>query len=473
MIRTGSARIPWAWILGLSFPIGVFAFVEKCSGTALTFTVRKFVADPALITLLGSINLAFNILVGPWVAWKSDRIRSARGRRKPFIVAGLLLLAPALVLMPLANSLATLVPVILLYQFAVDFGFSGPWNPLYYEIVPPPQRGRAVAVNRLSSVVARLFFNFVLIGRFDEVNPVKLTGGLAGRAASRLTGEQLIYFLAAAFVLAVAVFVIVFVRERPAEADSVPAAEPDAPRGARATLGTFLSAVFGSRRARLLCLLVLAAATTQIGLGQLQPLLITEQFGYTKRALGHMHGIIILLEIGVVLPLIAWLLDRTDRFRIFQVGLGLATLQPLAYWAYATFLAPGGIPPIPAIIAFTAVGAMARTATLLSLEPLVFDLSPSDRLGTFHSGFLMVRGVTALLLMNGVGLWVKGYSAVFCEPLKINYLSGFLYVGVCGLLGCLATAYVAAQRRRGHLAALHSAMPRRGVGCRCLPGAPR
>jgi len=55
MILTRTARIPWAWVLWMSLPVGVFAFVEKCSGTALIFTMRKFIADPALISLLGSV----------------------------------------------------------------------------------------------------------------------------------------------------------------------------------------------------------------------------------------------------------------------------------------------------------------------------------------------------------------------------------------------------------------------------------
>ena len=32
----------------MSLPVGVFAFIEKCSGTAMIFRLRKFVADPAL-----------------------------------------------------------------------------------------------------------------------------------------------------------------------------------------------------------------------------------------------------------------------------------------------------------------------------------------------------------------------------------------------------------------------------------------
>jgi hypothetical protein len=536
MIETRSTRIPWAWVFWMSLPVGVFAFIEKCSGTALLFTMRKFIADPALISLLASVNIAFNFLVAPFVAWKSDRLRTRWGGRKPFIVAGLLLLAPALIALPLASSLWTLLPAILLYQFAVDFGFTGPWSPLYYEIVPQQQRGRAVAINRLLSVTARLSFNFLLIGRFDEVNAIKLNSGLGSTTSLNVTGEQLIYWLAAALVLAAAVFVMLFVRETaPREVvgtetfdgndsngglarphpDPLPRGEgtakahtrffgrlfgqssrgftiktaSDSPspwgegrgEGGRDPAQTsnskkktepphvgcytnkiaplsayfpgreFFRSVFGSTRARLLCLLVLASVTAQVGLGQLQPLLITEQFGYTKRALGHMHGIIILLEIGLVLPVMAWLLDRVDRFRLFQTGLALATLQPLAYWLYVKFAAPAQIPPVSAIITFTALGAVAKTATLLALEPMLFNLTPPALLGTFNAGFVVSRGLATVLLMNGVGLWVKVWSSLFCAPLKFDYLSGYLYVFACGLGGCLLARYVGAQRRRGAL----------------------
>ena len=420
---------------------------------------------PALISLLGSVNIAFNFLVAPFVAWKSDRLRTRWGRRKPFIVAGLILLVPSLVVLPLVPNLWTLVPAILLYQFAVDFGFTGPWNPLYYEIVPPPQRGRAVTMNRLTSVIARLFFNFVLIGRFDEVNAVKLTPGFGKLAALHLTGEQLIYFLAAALVLASAVFIVLFVRESPLATDENATVQPK-PLSAFWPGWEFFQNVFGSTRARLLCLLVLASVAAQVGLGQLQPLLITEQFGYTKQALGNMHGIIILLEIGLVLPLMAWLLDRADRFRLFQAGLWLAALQPLAYWLYVKFAAPQQIPPVPAVIGFTALGALARTATLLSLEPLLFDLTPPDLLGTFNAGFVVARGLATVLLMNGVGLWVKIWSGIFCAPLKFDYMSGYLYVFACGLAGCLLALYVGAQRRRGKLPAVENIVSLEATGQR-------
>jgi len=169
-----------------------------------------------------------------------------------------------------------------------------------------------------------------------------------------------------------------------------------------------------------------------------------------------MHGIIILLEIGLVLPLMAGLLDRMDRFRLFQAGLWLAALQPLAYWLYVKFAAPQQIPPVPAVIGFTAVGALARTATLLSLEPLLFDLTPPKLLGTFNSGFLIARGLATVLLMNGVGLWVKLYSGYFCAPLKFDYMSGYLYLFACGLAGCLLALYVGVQRRRGWLPPIES-----------------
>ena len=72
-IRTqDDGRVPWAWALAMSLPVGMSAFVEKCSGTAMTFTLKKFISDPSFIVFLGSMNIAFGVLVAPWVAWRSD-----------------------------------------------------------------------------------------------------------------------------------------------------------------------------------------------------------------------------------------------------------------------------------------------------------------------------------------------------------------------------------------------------------------
>ncbi|MFA5203551.1 MAG: MFS transporter [Lentisphaeria bacterium] len=442
-VLTQQARISWRWVVLMALPVGVFAFVDKVSGTAMTFTLRKFIADPALISLLGSLNIAGNFLVAPLVAWKSDRWRGG-WRRKPFIIIGLSLLVPALIAMPLAPNIWVLGATILLYQFAVDFGFTGPWKPLYYEVVPSGQRGRAAVVNRLASVTARLGFNFVLIGQFDDRHTMKLNHALLGHNVLALTGEQVVYFLAAALVAAVLLFVVFWVKEEPVAAPALQAP---------VTACGFFNDVFRPAASWRLYLLVFAGAAAAVGLAQLQPLLITEQFGYTKRALGNLHGVIILLEIGLVLPVMAWLSDRIDRLTLFRVGMVLATVQPLAYWCFVRFVAVNQIPSVTAIIAFSAFGALARTAAALSLDPLLFDLAPRNRLGALNSGFLIVRGLTTVLLMNGVGLWVK-YAPQRPGPAGgYDYLSGYLYVFLCGLLGCAAAWLVAAQRRRTESAA--------------------
>ncbi len=65
MIRTGQERMSW-WSVGfMAIPAGVAMFVEMCSLSALTFTMRKFITDPALITFVGSANLACNFLIAP------------------------------------------------------------------------------------------------------------------------------------------------------------------------------------------------------------------------------------------------------------------------------------------------------------------------------------------------------------------------------------------------------------------------
>ena len=109
VIRTLQKRIHWWAVVLLTSTTSVGVMVEALSAAPLTFTIRKFTADPALISFIGSINLAFSFLVAPYVSWKSDRIWTRWGRRKPFLIGGWSILILALLACPVAPSLWLLI----------------------------------------------------------------------------------------------------------------------------------------------------------------------------------------------------------------------------------------------------------------------------------------------------------------------------------------------------------------------------
>ncbi len=437
-IYPGQSKIRWGWLVLLSIPVAAFAFVEKCSGTALTFTLKKYLSNPAWILCIGSLNSLFAVIVAPWVAYRSDSVRTFLGRRKTFIAAGFTLVAVSLVLIPGSSNLVLLIAVIVMYQFAVDLGYTGPWNPLYFDLVPKEQRGRAMVINRYASIAARFVFMFFLIGRFDENVGAKMASAALSRSRwASLTGEQVIYFSAAVLVVVSLAIVLVFVREQ------------DRPREKRERMGlqAYLRQMFLTRRNRLLCVLVVSSVLMATQPMNLRPLLITEQFGYTKHMLGNMHGITMLANTVLILPLLVVFIDRLDKFKLFTGCLLLSTLHPAVFWAYVKYLAPQGIPPVSAIIAFNVADAVFDRTALLALWPFLFDQIDPQRKGFMNSGFLLVAGCTQFLNTNLMGLWMQLVHVLSGSPRQVDYMSCYLYSFLVGLIGCTGAMLFAESRR--------------------------
>jgi len=438
VIKTLQKSVSWWAVALLLTTTGVQAIVEATAAAPLTFTLKKFTDDPALIAFFGSINIAFSFLVAPFVSWKSDRIWTRFGRRRPFLIAGWSLLVLALIAAPLAPTLWILAGVILVWQFASDFGYGAVWSPLLYEVVPPHQRGRAVVIKRLISLGSLAFFNYCLLSQFDAIHSIRLP--LLGEWT--LTGEQVIYFVAAALV-ALAVLNLTFnVRETEPAGHST--REPF-------RLLPFLREVFGSRQWIMIYLLLFCSVSLTASLGQLAPLLITEQLGYTKQVYGEMQTAQLLLSVVLALPIAGLLADRFDRLRVFQVGLVLSTLHSLVFWLWVKFGMAGDIPSTTVIITFGVVGAVIDTIAALAIEPYFYDLTPPNKMGTMNSGFLIVSNFLRMCLMMAVGFWVKIYSAALAPTGTYDYLSGYLFVFLLGLAGVVVSIFFARERRAGRV----------------------
>ena len=112
-------------------------------------------------------------------------------------------------------------------------------------------------------------------------------------------------------------------------------------------------------------------------------------------------------------------------------------------------LAAGQIPTPPQIVAFNIFGSFVDLAGNIALAPLLFDYVPRNRMGTIYSGMTFVRGLVKVTVVNGVGLWVKTYSWIVCEPGTYDYSSGLLYIFAIGVFGLVCCQYFLAQRRKG------------------------
>lgn len=440
MIVTQQKRVPWTWVVLMAMPFFANNYVELCSGAPMIFTIKKFISNPVLISFLLTINIAFNFLIAPFVAYHSDRIWTRFGRRKPFVLIGWLGVVVSLILLPLAPNWWSLILIIVMYQLFEDVAFTGPWQPLYYEVVPPQQRGRGSAMNHAAQGLMGLLMNFVLIAQFDNLYDIG-SFKVPFLSGFQLTGEHVLYWGGAAVVLAMLVLILFGIRETP------PLNPPKARE--RFSLIKFVTGLFGERQWLLIYMLIFAQIGLNAGLALIEPLMITEQFGYSKKLFGHVGGYSYLFQLGICLPIVGFLADRVNRLRLFQLGLALNIARHLSYWFFIKFIAENQIPSPYAVQIFGFMTPITHVLGNVCMGPLLFDHIPRNSMGTVHAGMSFVRGVVRIVINWGVGIWLAAYSFLFLEKGAYDYSSGLIYLAIVGSAGLAASIYFGRMKDQG------------------------
>lgn len=399
---------------------------------------ERFTEDPALIMFINSSNTLFNILVAPFVAWKSDRIWTQFGRRKPFCVVGWLGVSLFVSMIPGASSLFMVAFFIVGYNFFMDLVTGGALEPLVMEVVPQPQRGRMAAIRKAAVLLVALGVNLTLMRVWDSAFAFDI-----GPFTLYLSGEQITYYSISLVVLSVMMIIATKVQE------TKPEKMPNL--NERFSIKTFLGGMFMNRQQLKVYSLVFSIAAMNMGLGVLGALLLTKQFGYQKADVGELYAGLKVFQFIVFVPLAGYLADRVDRLKIFTVGITLSTMAPLAYFLWIHFVAENNIPSLAAIICFTGFDILVDFTVVVAMQPLVFDYIPKARMGTVYAGMGMVSAFARLILMNVVGLFVKFYSKTFCAPGVIDYSAGYLCMFAIGLLGMGCAFYFMRERRLGRV----------------------
>lgn len=438
----------------MGFPWMAQIFADRASLEPITFTLRNFTSDPVTISLILSINVLFNFMVGVAACYLSDRIWTRLGRRRPFLIIGFSGAALMLALVPLMPSLWSVITVIVAFQFFVDF--ARPWEALYNEVIPPPQRGRGGLFRMLLQNVGNLLFSTVLIGQYDRVYHGSVWG-------IRLTGDKVAYWGCALMLLLAALFFAFAVREdRP---DPAGPPRPDGPdsRGGFQLGRRFLEDVFGDRQNLWVYFLylcpVVGAVGTNVAGGALFLLFQTEQLGITKAQLGHLYTWVLPFQILVSTPVAGLLADRWDRMTMVRVGLVVPALLWFSLILYAR--SRGFQVPLGIVIGVEILKNFFITWLWVTWGPLVFDYIPSNRMGTFMAGFTTVAGLTGFALQNWGGLWVKAWTSLFGHsgPAAYDYSS----IGFCTLImscgACAATFLFTRAEKRGWVKPLGRALP--------------
>ncbi len=419
-IETQRQRVPWPWLLMMTAPGLASGYIEFCSAGPLTFTIKKFVSDPALITFLISINTLFNFLVGTWAAYCSDHIWTRFGRRRVFIVPGWIGVAACMFFVPLMPGIVPLAILIVVYQFCQDFGASSV-NAMSYEVVPPNQRGRFATFVMIVSSLAGLFNNLVLLAQFDRKYHLNVMG-----YDLHISGEQVLYWYGSMFVLVIVAFLAFCVRER--KPAVLPPKFSVSPR-------TFFREAYGPRDFRILLTLCIGVAVSVVGMGTNNVLLVTDQFGFSKAQLGHLSAINMIANILLLAPLVGFFVDRLPRLRLTMFGIIGMVMTNVTYFLFLRLVLDGRPPSFGIVVAHSIIHASFGVCYSMSHGPNVYDYVTSNRYGTWQAALTLLNGILLFVLPNLYGLWVKGYSAIFCEPGEFDYTSAYILNGILGTVG--------------------------------------
>lgn len=176
----GSLFMLFFWMLLGSF---FFNMQERLLPVLMPLSLRDFGCSNQTIGLIvGSLPSVLNIIVNPWVSFRSDRTRSKWGRRIPYLAATAPIAAFFMVIMgwapklgemlaslsggtlsPAAFGAALLVLTCILYQFFNLF-VSSVFYYLFADVMPEQFMGRFVACFNLVGFGAGFVFQTFILG---------------------------------------------------------------------------------------------------------------------------------------------------------------------------------------------------------------------------------------------------------------------------------------------------------------------
>ncbi len=449
MIVTHRPRVPFSWLVWMTLPWAVVVLLANVNDQAVTYTIRKFITDPRAISLLLSVNFISNVLVGAPVAFASDHCWTRWGRRRPWLIASLLGTAVLLPLVPGVPSVVMLVPLILIMQAAIDL--ATPLESLYFEVIPSPQRGRAVAVRTIVMTLTGIVFSTLLFANFDARYRLLLGRHLV----LAFTGETVLYCAAALLCVITAIFVITRTRETPVRPPIPPA--PAIPRiNPAAALRRFITDVFGDRRWYPVYLLYIVPILLQAGAGPFVPMLMIERFGFSKQQMVMATMPATMLSVALFMPLMGWLADRVPRTVLIWCGIATQLVVATVYWWYVSFGAPNGVPAWHTIMALSSVGAVCGAAVFVPFGALLFDCVPSNRMGTLSAGFGLLANALRVILVNACGQFVAFYprvrpSAAAAGPAPHDYAAVLLFQMLLAAAALIVFLVFLLLRRRGYV----------------------
>jgi Na+/melibiose symporter-like transporter len=394
MIITCKKKITFLWIVLATLPWVAVIFKDKVMAIAFTFSMRKFVENPAALTFLLTVPMYISWIVPPTVNFMADRIWTRWGRRKPFIVTSWIGTMVSITLMPLAPDFGWLLAAYTVFH--VFNAIGGPVESLKMEIVPPSQRGTSAAVMSWIAQLTVLLFWVVAIGRFDEMTTM---------FGFNVSGEQGLFWTVSLGMVIMLLFLMLGIKETNPHSALL---------GEKYSFRTVFGGLF-NQHLWPVYILIFSVAILGTGMGAFNQLLITEQWGYSKQDQGNNIAIGGIINLFLI-PMLGLLANKVGRGRVY-VSLVIAGITVnTSMFLYYTFVLYDARPSLIEMIVFGEMLSVIGILTGMSLTPFQYDFIPRNELGTFAAGSGLVISATNILTTNLMGLFVWGYATIFLGP---------------------------------------------------------
>jgi Na+/melibiose symporter-like transporter len=391
VIITCKKHIPPHWLVVTIMPWAAWMFVYCVMSVAFLFSLKKFVENPAGLTFVMSLPGFVSIVVGSSVSFMSDRIWTRFGRRKPFVITAWTLCGICVAAMPLMPNFWLLLGAYMLFNIGSDLQTTQ--EPLKQEIIPPSQRGRAVAGVSWMTQLGLLMFFSVALGRFDD---------RMFYLGVPITGEQSIYWAAASGMLVMTLLICLGIKEVDPRSKIL---------GVKFNPKNFFRGIL-NHNLWPVYLLVFGSAMLTAGLGVAGNLLYTDQWHFTKQEMGNnvaIGGVINLFLIVIV----GWFADKMNRVRAYQILIVLSLLINLSFYLYVNFVLYDRRPILLELVLFGEALSIIGMLTNMVYMPLVYDYVPRNEMGTYMAGSNLLQRLTGLITLNGLGLFIWLYAVVF------------------------------------------------------------
>ncbi len=307
-MRTQQSRIPFSWMLLMNMTWFTTMLAMFVISVGLPFSLRRFTDDTRLIGFVTTVGSLMGIVIGPLCNYISDRLWSRWGRRRPFLIVAKIGTLLALAFIPYMPSLAPLILLVVVSSLMGDIGST--FEPLWLEIIPPDQRGRAFVMRGWMIQLSVLLFFQVLFAQWWGVHNLEDYG----LPAWSITGEQLSYAVGAmliVFDLALLTFLLHEVK--PAGVDLKPINELDLHPGRFAL--SYFKDVFGDKRWWPIYLLYVAPTFATFAGASFQNLMLVEQFGFDNGDIAQsgLPMMVVAMTLGTLFW--GW---QADRFHVFS-----------------------------------------------------------------------------------------------------------------------------------------------------------